>query len=131
MNFYIVFCKNRKKFDKYVKINRIKNKIIIDIKNQLEENQIKDKIKFKDYFNLIIYTKIIQSIDKNKDVYYIPNFYDENLNINEIIKLKKYTESSNFNALMFFDEFGQDDKIFKEVISKLDSFDCSQIIRDY
>ena len=31
MNFYLVLSKNRKKFDKYVKVNRVKNKIIIDI----------------------------------------------------------------------------------------------------
>ena len=23
MNFYVVFCKNRKKFEKYIKVNRI------------------------------------------------------------------------------------------------------------
>lgn len=132
MDLYIVFCKNRKKFEKYVKVNRIKNKVIIDIKDQLEENQIKDRERFKDYFNLLIYTKIIQSIKKNKDIYYIPNFYDKELDIKEIIGLKKYAENgTNFSILMFFDDFGPDDEIFKEVIGYLDIFDSSQIIRDY
>lgn len=132
MDFYIVFCKNRKKFDKYVKVNRIKNKVIIDIKDQLEENNINNKNHYKDYFNLLIYTKILQSIKKNKDIYYIPNFYDKNLDIKEIINLKKYTnEKTNFNILMFFDEFGKDDDIFKDIINSLDIFDSSQIIRDY
>ena len=132
MDFYVVFCKNRKKFDKYVKVNRIKNKVIIDIKDQLEDIQIKDRNKYKDYFNLLIYTKIIQSLKKNKDIYYIPNFYDKSLETTEILDLKKYTEeNTNFNILMFFDEFGQDDIMFKEIIENLNIFDSSQIIRDY
>jgi len=132
MDFYVVFCKNRKKFDKYVKVNRIKNKVIIDIKDQLEDIQIKDREKYKDYFNLLIYTKIIQSLKKNKDIYYLPNFYDKNLDTNEILKLKKYSqENTNFNILMFYDEFGSDDNTFKDIINHLDVFDSSQIIRDY
>ena len=132
MDFYVVFCKNRKKFDKYVKVNRIKNKVIIDIKDQLENIQVKDRNKYKDYFNLLIYTKIIQSLKKNKDIYYIPNFYDKSLETKEILNLKKYTEEiANFNILMFFDEFGSDDEVFKEIIDHLDIFNSSQIIRDY
>lgn len=131
MNFYIVFVKNRKKFDKYVKVNRIKNKVIIDIKDQLEENQIKDKIKYKDYFNLLIFTKITQSFKKNKDIYYIPNFYDKNLDIKELIGLKKFIEPPiNFNILLFYDEF-KNDEIISNLIDLLDTFDSSQIIRDY
>jgi len=132
MDFYVVFCKNRKKFEKYVKVNRIKNKVVIDIRDQLEDIQLKDREKYKDYFNLLIYTKIIQSLKKNKDIYYIPNFNDKNLETKEILNLKKYSkDDTNFNILMFFDEFGQDDVIFKDMIDNLDIFDSSQIIRDY
>lgn len=132
MDFYIVFCKNRKKFDKYIKVNRIKNKVIIDIKDQIEENQIDDKDKYKDYFNLLIYTRIIQSIKKDKDIYYIPNFYDDDLSISEILNLKKYVNNgSDFNILMFFDEFGQNDSLFMDIINNIDKFDSSQIIKDY
>jgi len=132
MDFYVVFCKNRKKFDKYVKVNRIKNKVIIDIQDQLEDIQVKDRDKHRDYFNLLIYTKIIQSIKKNKDIYYLPNFHDKTLEINDIIKLKKYiSNNSNFNILMFFDDFNQEDLVFKDVFNYLDIFESSQIIKDY
>jgi len=132
MDFYVVFCKNRKKFDKYVKVNRIKNKVIIDIKDQLDEIQSKDRSKYIDYFNLLIYTKIIQSIKKNKDIYYIPNFYDTELKIDEIIKLKRYIQNNaKFNILMFFDDFGKDNDMSNNVINLLDNFDSSQIIKDY
>ena len=58
MNFYIVLCKSRKKFDKYVKVNKIRNKVIIDIKEQLDIEKITYN-EYKDYFNLLIYTKIL------------------------------------------------------------------------
>lgn len=130
MNFYVVFCKNKKKFDKYIKVNKIKNKIIIDIKSELYD--IKDSNKYNDYFNLLIYIKIIQSIKKNKDVYYIPNFQNKNIDINELTKIKNNIKPpTNFNGLMFFDDFGQNDTIFKDMLNILNIFDNSQIIKDY
>ena len=74
MNFYLVFCKNRKKFDKYVKINRVKNKVIVDIKQNIEEEGI-DPEKYKDYFNLIIYTRIVHSLQKGKRYLLHSEFY--------------------------------------------------------
>jgi len=132
MDFYIVLCKSKKKFDKYVKVNRIKNKVIIDIKDQLDENQINNNDKFRDFFNLLIYTKISQSIKKRKDIYYIPNFYDKDLDVNQIIKIKNHIDNNiNFNVLLFWDEFNKDDKILDDIINNLDVFDNSQIIKDY
>lgn len=131
MNFYLTLCKNRKKFDKYVKVNRLKNKVIIDIKLSLEENEIYDD-RYNDYFNLMIYTRIIQSLNKGKDIYYIPNFTNEKLDIKEILKIKKILkEGTNFNVLMFFDEFKDDTRIQNDVLTNLDIFDNSQLLKDY
>ena len=38
MEFFCVYVKTRKKLDKYVKVNRIRNKYIIDIKKILEDS---------------------------------------------------------------------------------------------
>jgi hypothetical protein len=131
MNFYLVLCKNRKKIDKYMKVNRIKNKVIIDIKSALEENEIYDN-KYDDYFNLMIYTRIIQSLNKGKDIYYIPNFSNEKLDIKEILKIKKILkEGTFFNILMFFDEFKDDIRIQNDVLTNLSIFDNSQLLKDY
>lgn len=131
MNFYLTLCKNRKKFDKYVKVNRIKNKVIIDIKSALDENEIYDD-KYDDYFNLMIYTRIVQSLNKGKDIYYIPNFNNEKLDINEIIKIKKILkDGTNFNVLMFFDEFKDDVRIQNDVLTNINVFDNSQLLKDY
>ena len=131
MNFYLVMVKTRRKFDKFVKVNRLKNKIIIDIKLALEENEISDS-KYYDYFNLMIYTRILQGLNKGKDIYYLPNFQNKNLNIKEILKIKDIlTKDTNFNILMFFDEFKDDIKIQNEILGNIDMFDNSQLLKDY
>ena len=80
----------------------------------------------------MIFTKISQSLKKEKDVYYIPNFYDKETKVSEIIELKDYINGgTNFNILMFFDDFGPDDDLFKNIINNIDVFESSQIIRDY
>lgn len=131
MNFYMVFCKQRKKFDKYIKINRIRNKVIIDIKQQLEEENL-DYIKYKDYFNLLIYTRIIHSLKKGKDIYYIPNFFNKSLDIKEIFKIKEILSFDiQFNILVFYDEFKSDEQLLADIFDNMDFFHTSQIIKDY
>lgn len=41
VKFYLCFVRTRKKLDKYFKINRIRNKQIIDIKKIMEEEKVK------------------------------------------------------------------------------------------
>lgn len=131
MNFYLVFTKSRKRFDKYVKVNRIKNKVIIDIKQQLDEYEISYD-EYKEYFNLLIYHKITQSITKNKDVYYIPNFSNKNIKIEEVFKIKKIlNDNVKFNILIFFDEFKDNDEINQSILSNMNIFDASQILKSY
>lgn len=127
----MVFCKQRKKFDKYIKINRIRNKVIIDIKQQLEEENL-DYIKYKDYFNLLIYTRIIHSLKKGKDIYYIPNFFNKSLDIKEIFKIKEILSFDiQFNILVFYDEFKSDEQLLADIFDNMDFFHTSQIIKDY
>jgi hypothetical protein len=40
VEFFCVYCKTRKKVDKFIKVNRIKNKYIIDIKKIMEEEEV-------------------------------------------------------------------------------------------
>jgi hypothetical protein len=133
MEFYIVFVKNKKKLDKYVKINKIRNKVIIDIKQQLEDHGLEDVNEWREYFNLIIYTKITQSVRKNKDVYYIPNLQKiKNLEIDDIFQIKdNLSEKINFNLLLFFEDFKENQKLNNDILSNISYFDSIQIIRDY
>lgn len=131
MNFYVIFTKNKNKFDKYVKVNKIKNKVIIDIKSLLVEYEIDNYYEYKDYFNLIVYTKIIHSLEKKKDIYYIPNFLNKNFDIDEIIKIKSLLKDTDFNLLLFYDEFKDTDNIHQSVLNNMDLFDASQILKSY
>ena len=133
MEFYIVFVKNRKKLDKYIKINKVRNKTIIDIKQQLEDNGLEDASEWREYFNLIIYTKITQTIRKNKDIYYIPNLSKINtLEIDDIFQIKENLVGKiNFNLLFFFEDFKDNQKLYENLLSNISLFDAIQIIRDY
>jgi hypothetical protein len=133
MEFYIVFVKNRKKLDKYIKINRIRNKTIIDIKQQLEDHGLEDVAEWREYFNLIIYTKITQTIRKNKDVYYIPNLNKiDLLEIDDLFQIRENLKGKiNFNLLFFFEDFKDNQKIYDDLLGSISLFDAIQIIKDY
>lgn len=128
MEFFCVYCKTRKKVDKFIKVNRIKNKYIIDIKKIIEEEEI--DIDDKMYLKVLIFQKIQQAIDKKKDIYYIPNF-DEEFSIEKLLNIKKILGKNNFNVLIFYNEFRKSPEIIDDVFSNLSKFNNSQIIRDY
>ena len=133
MDFYVVFVKNRKKLDKYTKINKIKKKKIIDIKQELEDHGLEDVSEWKEYFNLMIYTKITQNIRKKYDIYYVPNLSKINtLEIDEIFQMKEnLREKVNFNLLFFFEDFKDNQKLYENLLSNISLFDAIQIIKDY
>lgn len=129
MEFFCVYCKTRKKFDKFVKVNRIKNKYIVDIKRIVDEEEV-DFQKDKTYLKILIFNKIQQAIDKKKDIYYIPNF-DVDFSIEKLLNLKKILGENNFNVLIFYNEFRKNPEIMDDVLCNLSKFSNSQIIRDY
>jgi hypothetical protein len=130
MNFFCVYVKTRKKLDKYVKVNRIRNKYIIDIKKIMEEEEISFD-KEKTYLKIIIFQKIQQAIEKNKDIYYVPDF-DNEFSIEKLINIRKILgEDNNFNVLIFYNEFRKDPDLLDDVLGNLSKFSNSQIIRDY
>lgn len=129
MNFFCVYCKTRKKFDKFIKVNKIKNKYIIDIKRIVEEEEV-DFTEDKTYLKILIFNKIQQAVDRKKDIYYLPDFENE-FSIDKLLNLKKILGDNNFNVLIFYNEFRKNQEIIEEVFSSLAKFSNSQIIRDY
>jgi len=131
MNFYITLTKTRRKFDKYIKINRIRNKVIVDINELILEYDV-DSSKHKDYFNLMIYTKINHALKKGKDIYYIPQTKISDIKLEQLFKLKEsITYDIDFNILIFYDEFIDDEKILSDIYKNIHKFSSSQIIKDY
>jgi DUF1009 family protein len=129
MEFFCVYCRTRKKFDKFVKTNRLKNKYIIDIKKIVDEEEV-DFNDDKTYLKILIFNKIQQAIDKKKDIYYIPDF-DNDFSIEKLLNLKKILGENNFNVLIFYNEFRKNPEVMDDVFSNLSKFSNSQIIRDY
>ena len=130
MRFFCVYVKSRKKLDKMIKVNHIKNKYIIDLKKIQEEEEIEID-KEKTYLKILIFQKIQQAIEKKKDIYYIPDF-DSDFSIDRLLNIKKILgENNEFNVLIFYNEFRKDQKILDDVISNISKFSNSQIIRDY
>lgn len=134
MNFYICFVKTRKKIDKYFKINKIKNKHIIDINKIIDEENIDtNNPNSVRVLKLIIWNRINNAKSKNKDIYYMPNFLDnDKLNVNTLLSYKEklLSENDNFNLLCFFNEFVGTTWL-NELFENLDEFDNSQILKDY
>ena len=131
MEFFCVYCKVRKKFDKFVKVNRIRNKYVIDIKKIMEEEEISNYDKEKTYLKILILQKIQQAVDKKKNIYYIPDF-ENDFSIEKLLNIKKILGKDNhFNVLIFYNEFRKDPQILDDVMINLSKFSNSQIIRDY
>ena len=129
MSFFCVYCKTRKKFDKFIKVNRIKNKYIIDIKKIVEEEEV-DFCQDRTYLKILIFNRIQQAIERKKDIYYIPDF-DSEFSIEKLLNLKKILGENDFNVLIFYNEFRKSQEVIDEVFSNLSKFSNSQIIRDY
>jgi len=130
MRFFCVYVKSRKKLDKMIKVNHIKNKYIIDIKKIQEEEEI-ELIKEKTYLKILIFQKIQQAMEKKKDIYYIPDF-DSEFSIEKLLNIRKILgEDNEFNVLIFYNEFRKDQKILDDVLGNLSRFSNSQIVRDY
>jgi hypothetical protein len=130
MEFYCVYVKARKKFDKYTKVNRIRNKCVIDVKKIIDEEEV-DYDKDKIYLKILINQKILAAIEKNRDIYYIPDF-DQYFDIEKLLNIKKLSDIIiNFNVLIFFNDFRKENDILGDVMGNLSKFSNSQIIRDY
>lgn len=130
MRFFCVYIKNRKKLDKFVKLNKIRNKYIIDINKIVEEEDVSYDVE-KTYLKILIFNKIQQAIEKKKDIYYIPDF-DNEFSIEKLLNIKKILGKDNeFNVLIFYNEFRKDPALLDDVLGNLSKFSHSQIIRDY
>lgn len=130
MKFFCVYVRTRKKFDKYIKINRVRNKYIIDIKKIIDEEEV-DYDAEKTYLKILIFNKIQQAVEKKKDIYYIPDFENQ-FSIDKLLNIKKILGKENeFNVLIFYNEFRKEPNVLDDVLSSLSKFSNSQIIRDY
>jgi hypothetical protein len=131
LNFFIVLCKTRKKFDKYVKLQKIRSKYIIDIKKMMDEEDISaEELPTSDLFKILILKKFNMAKDKKKDIFYIPNFTITK-DVSKLFNIKEMLQSThNFNLLYFYEDFEKGQQP-TEILDKISQFDVSQFIQDY
>jgi hypothetical protein len=130
MNFFLVFCKNRKKFEKYAKLNRVRNKCVIDVKKIMDDDTAHGgAARNMEYFKVLVFKKMQMAAKKRKEIYYIPNF-DSDIPVEKLLRIRELLIHHNFNLLFFYGEF-QEDAITDEVFRIMDRFDAAQVIQDY
>lgn len=128
INFCVVYARTRKKVDKYFKVNKIRNKYVLDIRKMMDEEMEGDQDLM--FLKILVFNKIQLAMEKGKDIYFIPNFDDE-FSINKLLNLKKILGDNNFNILLFYDEFKKYPHYLDEALENLTKFTHSQIIKDY
>lgn len=131
MDFFLVMTKNRKKFDKYIKINKIKNKMIIDISRMIEDENLDIKKKEELAYLKVMINKMIRlAAEKKKTLYYIPLVREE-LNVTRLVEqLKKIKYINEFNLLFFHNDF-KDDPMKDEIFEKFDAFNLTIALEDF
>ena len=133
ISFFMVMVRTRKKLEKYFKKNRIRNKVIIDIRKIMEEEKISpDDKESLVFFKVLVWNKIKMARDKGKDVYYIPNYSNSDLNILKLLVIKDTVllEDDTFNLLCFYDEF-LGTRWLTDTLDNIEIFDNTQILKDY
>ncbi len=133
MNFFLVFCRSRKKFDKYVKLNKLRNKSVIDIRRMMDEEGMaagSGGQRGAEYFKVLVFKKLQMAAEKKKDVYYLPNV-DSSVPLDRLLRVRELLIHHKFNLLFFHEEFRDDPALTAEVFSLLGEFDASQVIQDY
>jgi len=134
MDFFCVYVKTRKKLDKYIKSNKIKNKYVVDIKKIFEEDISCENSSFesaKPFLKILVNKKIQEAIEKNKDIYYVPDF-EQDFSIEKLLRIRQILGyKNNFNILVFYNDFRKDRDILEEVNQNLTKFSNSLIIKDF
>lgn len=132
LSFYLVLVKTRKKLEKYFKVNKIVKKYVIDVRKIMEDEKINpNNPESMAFFKVLVWNRIMSAEEKNKDIYYIPNFQNHQLQISKLLAMRSiYQEKSSFNLLLFFEEFVGTNWL-NDILDNVDVFDNAQIIKDY
>lgn len=130
MKFCLVYSKNRKRFDKYVKKANISNKLVIDIKKMMDEEEIGPDQLSSDFFKLLIWKKFEWAIEKGKDVYYIPWSKNPQFSPRKTLTLKRMMPPHwRFDMLLFHNDFKTDHKL-SQLYAMLPEFDGTHIVEE-
>ena len=83
---YIVYCKKKKKFDKFIKEKN--DRLIIDINRSWSKEEGPD-FTGSMTFKVMIWRKMTIALEKGKHIYYIPNMEDNRATPQKHLEMKK------------------------------------------
>lgn len=131
LNFILVICKDRKKFKKFEKVNKLKNKYVIDIKKMMDDDNLTSQnVSNSSVFKLNLLKKFNLAKEKKKHIYYIPNIIEQN-NLYNLFNIKELmSDTHNFTLLYFYDDFDKNQQPL-EILENISEFDYTQILEDY
>lgn len=82
------------------------------------------------FFKILIYKKFQLAKHKHKDIYYLPNLDNPDLNIEKLLKMRDLVSDYKFNLLVFYNEF-KHDELNQDILDCLHAFDSSAVLEDY
>ncbi len=131
LNCFLVLCKTRKKFEKYIKLNKVRKKYVIDISKIMQEESIKsDELSTSNILKVLILKKINLAKEKKMNIYYIPSLQHQS-QISNLFNIKALVKDThNFNLIYLYEDFepGQQPQ---EILDRIEDFDISQVLKDY
>jgi hypothetical protein len=127
MKLCIVFCRNRQRFNKWVKKIGISNKLIIDTRKFIDDEGIDVSQVNYEYHKVLIWKKMEYAFSKGKDVYYIPWIDNPDFSADLPASMKALTPPlCKFEMLAFHEDL--ETEIIQDLFSTIHIYDASQII---
>lgn len=84
------------------------------------------------YFKILVYKRIMQAVEKEKDIYYLPNFDNDNFSVKRLLNIKNLLQGETaFNLLLFHNEFNKFPHHVTDAFEHISEFTNSQILKDY
>ena len=128
MRFCVVFLKNKKKLDKWFKKNLISNKVVVDIRDLLEDSELNPADINTNAFKIIVWRQIEKALEKGHDIYYIPYIEHPDFSIDKIQKIKTILPDIwRFESLVFFDDIIKSNYATR-LTTDIDIFDAMKIV---
>ena len=97
-----------------------------------EESVSANDVDSMQYFKILVYKRIMLAVEKEKDIYYLPNFDNDSFSVAKLLNIKNILEETTaFKLLLFHNEFSKFPQHISDAFEHIDKFSSSQILKDY
>lgn len=97
-----------------------------------EESVNSNDIDSMQYFKILVYKRIMLAVEKEKDIYYLPNFDNDSFTVSKLLNIKNILDdNTSFKLLLFHNDFNKFPQHVSDAFEHIDQFSSSQILKDY